>query len=101
MSILTLAATLLLLGPVTLESGKFTITQNGKKIGSEEFTVSARSGGGYVAQAKTQLVGDPSSLSSRMELDKKLNPISYEYKHGKGSIHMKISQPTSDYETDA
>jgi hypothetical protein len=100
MSILTLAATLLLLGPVTLESGKFTITQNGKKIGSEEFTVSSRQGGGYVAEAKTQLAGDPSTLSSRMELDDKLNPISYEYKNAKGTIRVKIEQPTSEIETE-
>ena len=38
MSILTLAATLRLLGPVTLESGKFTVTQDGKKVGTEQFT---------------------------------------------------------------
>jgi|SRR6185295_2313686 len=99
MSILTLAATLLLLGPVTLESGKFTITQNGKKIGSEEFTISSRRAGGYIAEAKTQLTGDPSVLSSRMELDDKLNVISYEYSHGKGVIHVKVDQPTSEYET--
>jgi hypothetical protein len=101
MSILTLAATLLLLGPVTLESGKFTITQNGKKIGTEQFTISARPGGGYIAEAKTQLSGDPVALSSRMELDDKLTPISYEYSHGKGAIRLKVEQPISEYETEA
>jgi hypothetical protein len=101
MSILTLAATLLLLGPVTLESGKFTITQNGKKIGSEEFSVSARRGGGYIAEAKTQLSSDSTALSSRMELDEKLNPVSYEYSHGKGIIRVKLEQPTSEYETES
>jgi len=101
MSILTLAATLLLLGPVTLESGKFTITQDGKKVGTEQFTISARRGGGYVAEAKTQLSGDSTVQTSRMELDEKLTPISYEYTRGKGVIRVKIEQPTSDYETEA
>lgn len=101
MSILTLAATLMLLGPVTLETGRFTITQEGKKVGSEQFTISARRGGGYVAEAKIQLAGDPSVQSSRMELDDKLNPISYEYTRGKGTIRVKIVQPTSEYETES
>jgi hypothetical protein len=101
MSILTLAATLLFLGPVTLESGKFTVTQDGKKIGTEQFTISARRGGGYVAEAKIQLPGDSSTQSSRMELDEKLNPISYEYTRGKGAIRVKILQPTSEYETES
>ncbi len=101
MSILTLAATLMLLGPVTLESGKFTITQDGKKVGSEQFTISARRGGGYIAEAKVQLVGDPSIQSSRMELDENLKPISYEYLRGKGAIRVKIGRPTSDYETES
>jgi hypothetical protein len=100
MSILTLAATLLLLGPVNLESGRFTITQDGKKIGSEQFTISAGHDGGYVAEAKTQLTGDPLQLSSRLELDQKLNPVSYEYTHGKGTIRVKFGAPTSDYETE-
>lgn len=101
MSILALFATLLLINPVTLESGKFTIIQDGKKIGTEQFTVAARKGGGFVSEAKTQLDGDPSTLSSKMELDELLNPISYEYSHGKGTIRVKIGQPTSEYETDA
>src|SRR5437763_15122101 len=101
MSILTMVASLLLLGPVSLESGKFTITQSGKKIGSEEFTLSARHGGGYVMEAKTQLSGGTSALSSRMELDERLNPIAYQYSDGKGSIRVKVDHPTSEYETES
>src|SRR5437763_2994463 len=100
MSILTMVASLLLLGPVSLESGKFTITQSGKKIGSKEFTLSARHGGGYVMEAKTQLSGGTSgALSSRMELDERLNPIAYQYSDNKGSIRVKVDQPASEYET--
>ena len=90
MSILTLAATFMLLGPVTLESGRFTITQDGKKIGSEQFTISARPEGGYIAEAKIQLSGESTVQSSRMELDEKLKPISYEYTRGKGAIRLRI-----------
>jgi hypothetical protein len=100
MSILTLAATLLLLGPVTLETGKFTITKDGKKIGSEQFTISARREGGYLAVAKTQLTGDSAPLSSKMELDQDLNPISYEYSHGKGTIRVKVDKPIIEYESE-
>jgi len=101
MSILTLAATLLLLGPVTLESGKFNIMRDGKKVGTEQFTISARRGGGYIAESKTQLAGDKSIQSSRMELDEKLVPISYEYTRGNGIIRVRVEQPTSEYETEA
>jgi hypothetical protein len=101
MTILTLAATLLLLGPVTLESGKFTVTQDGKKVGTEQFTISARRGGGYIAEAKVQLVGDSAVQSSRMELDEKLTPISYEYTRGKGAIRVKIAAPNLEYETES
>jgi hypothetical protein len=101
MSILTLAATLMLLGPVTLESGKFTVTQDGRKVGTEQFTISARPGGGYIAEAKIQLVGDSTVQSSRMELDEKLIPISYVYTRGKGAIRLKITQPSIEYETES
>ena len=101
MSILTLAATLLLLGPVNLESGKFTITQDGKKVGTEQFTISARRGGGYIAEAKIQLLGESSMQSSRIELDEKLRPISYEYIRGKGAIRVKFAQPITEYETES
>jgi hypothetical protein len=101
MTILTLAATLLLMGPVTLESGKFTVTQDGKKVGTEQFTISARRGGGYIAEAKVQLAGDSAVQSSRMELDEKLTPISYEFTRGKGAIRLKIAQPNLEYETES
>jgi len=101
MIILTLTATLLLLGPVTLESSKFTITQDGKKVGSEQFTISARREGGYIAEAKIQLLGESTVQSSRMELDEKLKPISYEYTRGKGAIRLRIAQPLTAYETES
>jgi hypothetical protein len=91
----SILAALLLLAPITPETARFTIRQDGRTIGTEEFTIRNRDKG-YVAEGKTQLVGDPSSLSSRMELDENLNPTSYEYTHGLGKIRIKIGRPTSE-----
>jgi hypothetical protein len=91
-SILTV---LLLLAPITPETARFTIRQDGKTIGTEEFTIRARDKG-WVAEGKTQLAGDPSPLTCRMELDENLNPLSYEYTRGPGTIRIKIGNPTSE-----
>ena len=91
----SILAALLLLAPITPETARFTIRQNGRAIGTEEFTIRSRDRG-YVAEGKTQLAGDPSSLSSRMELDENLNPTSYEYTHGLGKIRIKIQSPASE-----
>ena len=64
----SILAALLLLAPITAETARFTIRQDGKTIGTEDFTIRARDKG-WVAEGKTQLAGDPSSLTSRMELD--------------------------------
>jgi hypothetical protein len=79
------------------ETAQFTIYQNGKKIGVEEFTISAH-GGGYLAEGRTQISGDPKPITSRMELDEQLNPTSYEFTHGDGEIQVKFGKPTSEYE---
>jgi hypothetical protein len=91
-SILTV---LLLLAPITPETARFTIRQDGKTIGTEEFTIRARDKG-YIAEGKTQLAGDPSPLSSRLELDENLRPTAYEYTHGLGKIRIKIGSPLSE-----
>src|SRR6185295_15457097 len=91
----SILAALLLLAPITPETARFTIRQDGKTIGTEEFTIRARDKG-FVAEGKTQIAGDPSPLSCRMELDENLNPTSYEYTHGLGTIHIKIGTPTSE-----
>lgn len=86
---------LLLLAPVVLESGRFTIRQNGKAIGTEEFSIRARDRG-FLAEGRTQLLGDPDPLVSRMELDENLIPTSYEYSHGKGTIRIKVESQSSE-----
>jgi len=99
MNLLSIAATILLIGPIPIETGKFTIIQDGKKIGSEQFSISNRTGGGYIVESKTQLSGDPSTLTSKLEVDAELNPVSYEYSHGKGQIHVNVDPPISQYES--
>ena len=91
----SILAALLLLAPITTESGRFTITQNGRRVGTEEFTVSAR-GTGYFIEGRTQISGTPGTLTSRMELDAKLNPTSYEYSKGSSTIRVRIEQPVSE-----
>ena len=86
---------LLLLVPVVTESGRFTIKQNGRTIGTEEFTIRARDKG-YTVEGRTRLDGDPTIITSRMELDENLIPTTYEYSRGsKGTIRVKIDPKTS------
>jgi hypothetical protein len=86
---------LLMLAPIQLETGRFSIVQNGQRIGTEEFSITAK-GTGYLVEGRTQLAGDPTILSSRMELDAMLNPIAYEYRQGPATLSLKIAQPLSE-----
>lgn len=87
--------TLLLLAPVTPETARFTIRQDGRTIGTEEFSIRAVDKG-FAAEGRTRLQGDPDPLISRMELDQNLVPTSYEYSHGSGSIRISVSNPASE-----
>ena len=91
----SILAALLLLAPITPETGKFTIRQDGRTIGTEEFTIRTIQSG-YVAEGKTQLAGDPSPLTCKMEFDNNLKVVSYEYTHGSATIKIKVAQPTSE-----
>src|SRR5688572_2392895 len=88
---------LLLLAPIVTESSRFNIYQNGQRIGSEDFTISARPGG-FLAEGRTQLNGVATPLVSRMELDDQLNPTAYEFQQGSGTIRVKIEDPISEFE---
>jgi hypothetical protein len=86
---------LLLFAPVVTESGRFTIKQNGRTIGTEEFSIRTRDKG-YVVEGRTRLEGDPTTLTSRMELDENLVPTTYEYSRGgKGTIRVTVDTKTS------
>ena len=87
---------LLLLAPVKPEHGRFTITKDGRRVGTEEFSVSRR-GSGYLVEGKTT-IGDLVK-SSRMELDANLVATSYEASSRDGSIRVKITPPISELES--
>jgi hypothetical protein len=93
--IASIFAALLLLAPVVTESGRFTIKQNGKTIGTEEFSI-RKTDKGYSVEGRTRLDGDPATLTSRMELDENLIPTTYEYSRGgKGAIRVTVDPKTS------
>src|SRR5262245_2528431 len=90
---------ILLLAPIMAETGRFTIYQDGKKIGTEDFSIAPQAGG-YVAQGRTQisLNAQVLDLQSRMELDEKLNPTSYEFQSNSIKIRLKVGNPLSELE---
>jgi len=89
-------ALLLMLAPVKQEQGRFTITKDGKPVGTEEFSVSRR-GAGYFVEGTTT-IGEMVK-TSRLELDEKLSTISYEASSREGSIRFKVTPPVSELES--
>jgi hypothetical protein len=87
---------MLLLAPLKAEHGQFNIMQDGKKIGTEEFTLS-KAGTGYSLEGKTT-IGDM-TMSSQMELNDKLVPISYTASSKEGTIRVKVMSPISELQT--
>src|SRR5437763_1435064 len=91
-----LLSLMLLLAPVKAEHGQFNILRDGKKIGTEEFTL-AKAGTGYTLNGKTT-IGDL-TISSQMELDDKLVPTSYAASSKEGAIRVKVVSPISELQT--
>lgn len=87
---------LLLPAPVKVEHGRFNITKEGRKIGTDEFTIS-RNNSNYVLESKTT-IGDVVT-SSRMELSDKLIPVSYEVSSIDGQIRVNVNSPISELQT--
>src|SRR5213594_1677394 len=87
---------LLLLAPVKVEQGRFTIFKDGKRMGTEEFSV-ARRGSGYVVEGKTTIGNDV--ISSQMELNEKLSVTSYRASSREGSIQLKVTPPVSELQS--
>jgi hypothetical protein len=87
---------LLLFAPVKIEHGRFIITKDGKRVGTDEFSIS-RSASGYLVEGKTT-IGD-AIKSSRMELDAKLVATSYEASSRDGSLRVKITPPVSELQS--
>jgi len=87
---------LLLFAPVKIEQGRFTILKDGKRMGTEEFSV-ARRGSGYVVEGKTTIGNDV--ISSQMELNEKLSVTSYRASSRVGSIQLKVTPPVSELQS--
>jgi hypothetical protein len=94
-----LFSVLLLLAPLRMETGRFTIYQDGKKIGTEDFSITPRSGG-YVIEGHTVInTSDQNAdLLSHMELNDALKPTAYQFTSSVGSIRLKVDSPTSQLE---
>jgi len=86
----------LLLAPIKVESGQFNIIQDGKKIGTEQYSIT-KIQTGYRIEGKTTL----DNISSKMEVDENLVPTFYEYTKGQGSIRVKVGSPLSEFESTA
>jgi hypothetical protein len=87
---------LLLVTPVKIEHGRFNIVKDGRKIGAEEFTIVMR-GSDFVIDGKAT-IGDV-TISSKMELNNKLELISYEVTNQEGLIRVKVASPLSELQT--
>ena len=86
----------LLLAPIKAENGHFTIYQDGKRVGTEDFSITQRLQG-YVVQGRTN-IGEV-NISSRMELNEQLMPTFYEYSDSRSTIRVKVENPVSELET--
>jgi len=87
---------LLLFAPVKIEHGRFNIVKDGRKIGVEEFTIVMR-GPDYLIDGKAT-IGDV-TISSKMELNNKLELVSYEVANQEGLIRVKVASPLSELQT--
>jgi hypothetical protein len=87
---------LLLLAPIKVEQGRFNITKDGRKIGTEDFAVTMK-GTHYIIDGKATM-GDL-VMSSKMELDEKLLPVTYEVSNAQGKMRVNVKSPTAELQT--
>src|SRR5262245_16752864 len=87
---------LLLLAPIKIEHGRFNISKDGRRIGTDEFTIVMR-GSNYLIDGKAT-IGDV-TLASKMELDSKLETVAYEVSNLQGRIRIKVASPVSELQT--
>jgi hypothetical protein len=84
---------------VKLENSHFNVYQDGKKIGTENFSITPR-GTGFTAQGNIRISMNNQTveLRSRMELDAQLRPTYYEVESKGNLIKLKVEQPLSELE---
>ena len=85
--------------PLQVESARFTVSIDGERVGTEEFSV-ARNGNGFRATGHTRLEvnGQRVDVRSRMELDDGFNPIAYEYRSGEQVLTVDIEGQVAQIE---
>ena len=85
--------------PLQVESSRFTVSVEGERVGTEEFSV-VRNGGGFLATGHTRLDvnGQRVDVRSRMELDDNFNPITYEYRSGDQVLKVDIAGQVAEVE---
>jgi hypothetical protein len=86
----------LLFAPIKAETGQFNILQDGRKIGTEQFSIT-KTKEGYRVEGRTTTGNE--NISCKMELNDKLAPTFYEYSKGQGTIRVKIMDPLSEFES--
>jgi len=87
---------LLLLAPIKAEQGRFNILKDGRKIGTEEFSIVKRHAH-YLIDGKAT-IGD-TTISSKMEVDEKLVPVSYEVSNPQGKIRVTVTSTVSELQS--
>ena len=91
-----LLSLVLLLAPIKVENALFNIVQDGRKIGTEQFSI-AKAQEGYRVEGRTT-IGDL-SITSKMDLNDKLIPTFYEYSSSQGTIRVRVTDSFSEFET--
>src|SRR4026208_137221 len=91
-----LLSILLLLAPVKVERGRFNIMKDGKRIGTDEFAVTMK-GKNYLFEGRA--VFGEVTISSKMELDAQLVPVSYEVGTRDGRLRVNVASPVSEIQT--
>jgi hypothetical protein len=87
---------LLLLAPIKVEQGKFNIIKDGKRVGTEEFAVTMN-GTHYVIDGKATF--GEIKITSRLEVNEKLIPVSYEVSNVEGKLKVTVATPLSELQT--
>ncbi len=90
---------LLAVGPAQVENSRFTVSVDGERVGTEEFSL-VRNGDGFLATGHTRLEinGQRVDVRSRMELDGGFNPIAYEYRSGDQVLSVEIAGQVAEIE---
>ena len=93
---MSLLVFLLLLAPIKAEQGRFNILKDGRKIGTEEFSIVKRDAH-YLIDGKATIAD--TTISSKMEVDEKLVPVSYEVSNSQGKIRVTVTSTVSELQS--